>query len=109
MTGHEDKAATPELFYGGGGSGCHYVLLDPCGSRGGGSGGGGGTVSANSTGQTTSSSPRCSCSGVGLAETWKVITGSGESSSNGGNYLGSLLSNGDFWSGLIETVGDAFA
>ncbi|MEU1518525.1 RHS repeat-associated core domain-containing protein [Streptomyces sp. NPDC005811] len=96
---------------GGGGSGCYYVLLDPCGSGGGGGGGAGGsgTAPTSSTGQTGSGGPRYSCSGVGPAESCKLITGPGDSSSNGGNYLGSLLTNGDFWSGLIETVGGAFA
>ncbi|MFB7336045.1 hypothetical protein ACFC00_31160 [Streptomyces adustus] len=86
-----------------GGTGCYYVLLEPCGSGG----GGGGTAHTSSTGKT-SSGPRYSCSGMGPAEKCQLITGPGDSSSNGGNYLGSLLSNGDFWSGLVETVGGAF-
>nr|WP_306511507.1 restriction endonuclease fold toxin [Streptomyces sp. HG99] len=57
----------------------------------------------------TSSGPYYSCSGTGPAEICRPITGPGDSNTNAGNYLGSLLSNGDFWSGLIETIGGAFS
>ncbi|MEH0446083.1 RHS repeat-associated core domain-containing protein [Streptomyces sp. B21-102] len=67
-----------------------------------------GTSHTNSSGNTNSG-PRYSCSGVGPAERCQLVTGSDDSSTNAGNYLSSLVHNGDFWSGLIETVGGAFA
>ncbi|MFF5846376.1 RHS repeat-associated core domain-containing protein [Streptomyces massasporeus] len=70
-----------------------------------------GTAPTNSSGSTSSSGnnssgPNYTCTGVGLI--CKPKTGPGDSSSNAGNYLSNLLTNQDFWSGLIETVGGGF-
>ncbi|MET7780938.1 RHS repeat-associated core domain-containing protein [Streptomyces sp. NPDC005388] len=90
---------------GAGGSGCYYVLTDACGTSGG--GGGGGTARTNSSGHT-SSGKSYSCSGVGPAEMCRPNTGPQDTRTDAGNYLGSLLSNSDFWSGLIQTAAGAF-
>ncbi|MBA4862503.1 RHS repeat-associated core domain-containing protein [Streptomyces sp. PSKA54] len=62
-----------------------------------------GTASTDSTGNTDT--PTYTCSGVGPAEICRLNTGPQDIETSGGNYLTSLLSNGDFWSGLIEMVG----
>ncbi|WP_316763687.1 RHS repeat-associated core domain-containing protein [Streptomyces herbicida] len=66
----------------------------------------GGTASTDSSGNTDSG-PYYDCSGTGLTEVCKPITGPGDSSSNAGNYLSSLVHDGDFWSGLAQTAGGA--
>jgi RHS repeat-associated protein len=66
-----------------------------------------GTSHTSSSGQT-SSGPYYSCKGYGPGEKCLPINGPEDLPSNSGNYLSSLLSNGDFWSGLIETIGGAF-
>jgi RHS repeat-associated protein len=70
-----------------------------------------GTAPTSSSGSTSgsgsnSSGPAFTCTGSGPM--CVPNTGPGDSSSNAGNYLSSLLSNQDFWSGIIETIGGAF-
>ncbi|MFF6999431.1 restriction endonuclease fold toxin, partial [Streptomyces sp. NPDC008313] len=62
-----------------------------------------GTAVTDSNGNTASGQ-RYSCSGTGPAEICKPITGPGDSSSNGGNFLSSLFGSGDFWSSFIDTM-----
>ncbi|WP_159771017.1 RHS repeat-associated core domain-containing protein [Streptomyces sp. HM190] len=63
-----------------------------------------GTASTNSTGQTmvSGNGEVLSCA---YGRCWGSNVGPTDTEVHVGNYLGSLLSNGDFWSGLLETVG----
>ncbi|MFG3120805.1 RHS repeat-associated core domain-containing protein [Streptomyces sp. NPDC048201] len=70
------------------------------------SGDSGGTAHTSSTGNA-SSGPHYSCSGVGPAESCRPNTGPGDSSSYVGNYLSSVVQNGEFWSGVVQTLGGA--
>ncbi|MFE9969058.1 RHS repeat-associated core domain-containing protein [Streptomyces sp. NPDC005525] len=63
------------------------------------------TGSTGSTGSTDSDDGGMVCTGTGLA-TYCHSPGSGpqDTETSAGNYLGSLLSNQDFWSGLLDTL-----
>ncbi|MEU6282109.1 RHS repeat-associated core domain-containing protein, partial [Streptomyces sp. NPDC047028] len=79
---------------------------------------GSGTAPTDSTGNTsntTTSNGSSSynpvlCARTGLSQYCSgAPTGPGDSSQNNGNYLSSLASSNDFWSGLFDTIGGAFS
>ncbi|MFJ5780226.1 RHS repeat-associated core domain-containing protein [Streptomyces sp. NPDC093094] len=73
-----------------------------------------GTAHTSSTDETSSPGddypgPYYSCTGLGPAERCVPVTGPVDTSSNSGNFLENLLNDGDFWSGLFETVAGSSA
>ncbi|MEV7142224.1 RHS repeat-associated core domain-containing protein [Streptomyces tauricus] len=81
----------------GNGGGCYYVLVDPCGGGGGGGGGGGnGTSQTSSTGTTKKDS-----GGFGLDWLSDVVDTTV-------NYGSAIFSQPDVWWGAAETAGSIF-
>ncbi|MGW7788423.1 RHS repeat-associated core domain-containing protein [Streptomyces tricolor] len=69
-----------------------------------------GTASADSSGSADGGGFSLRCTGTGLTTYCASASdpGPGDSDSYVGNYVSSLVQNGDFWSGLLETIGGGF-